>query len=44
MAADLPLDKKHCDSPLLPLNQRLRGVSQMKASLVRSRAVSPATL
>jgi hypothetical protein len=35
VAADLPLDEKHCDSPLLPQNQRLRGVCQMLASLVR---------
>ena len=25
MATDLQLDEKHCDSPLLPLNQRRRG-------------------
>jgi hypothetical protein len=25
VATDLPLDEKHCDSPLLPQNQRGRG-------------------
>jgi hypothetical protein len=44
VATDLPLDEKHCGSPLLPLNWRRRGGCQMMASLVRSSAVSPATL
>jgi hypothetical protein len=44
VATDLPLDEKHCDSPLLPQNQRGRGVCQMLASLVRSSAVSPTPL
>ena len=44
MATDLPLDEKHCDSPLLPLNWRRRGGCKILASLMRSSAMSPASL